>query len=319
MVTSNKMRSFYREAQGSLTSTALEKMSFDTGSARPGLCKDRSTIVDYWTKHNSNTLETLNNMNDNNLCLSLKQQEKFFMLKDKIMKWTLSQPEKTKLLYGFPPGLYAIPINDKYGFRHIFKNGGKTANIITKNRHIEKADFGSRKLFATVRDPIEHFLSGWSECGMRSENPKDPAFATNLKVDNRVKNWLQCVKRSTLKGEYRRPCKCSKHSYPQINFLLDIPGKNIDPNLHLIGDIQELPQLIEMVGLKYDKATIPERKVDVEKAKKFPTDKTLLSDKTIQGICNFVILDYYFFDFVPPEVCRDQIKADIASIAKVTL
>ena len=81
---------------------------------------------------------------------------------------------------------------------------------------------------STVRDPIGHFLSGWAECGFRLTRPNaDPAFANHpalnmdLGVNEKVQNWVKCVQGSTLKGENVHPCKCSKHSYPQANLLLE--------------------------------------------------------------------------------------------------
>jgi len=204
-------------------------------------------------------------------------------------------------------------------------------NAITRNAHIEKKDFGGQKLFTTVRDPIDHFLSGWAECGFRSMRPNAdpafknyPAFNMDLGIDEQVQSWVKCVQGSTLKGDNVLPCKCSKHSYPQANFLLENDGQKyiIDPLIDLVGDLKDLPRLVEMTGFGYGRPILPKGRdssMNLLKIEKFPRDKTLLSDETLQRICDFVILDYYFFDYKPPEICRDQIEADIASIEKVSL
>ncbi len=261
-------------------------------------------------------------MMEKKLCLSFNHQNEFMLRKDKVLRWVQTQPKKRHLLGDVGVKLFAVVINDQYAFRHIFKNGGTTVTKITKNKHAKYGHLGNRKLFATVRDPIDHFLSGWAECGFRSKNPdEDPSFAMNVDLDERIQNWLKHVQR--IMSQTNKTNYCVKHSYPQTNFIIDTNNPmSIDPNIEFVGDLKELPGLLEMVGLKYKKRRFPEARAasgNLVKMKKYPTDKTKLSEETIKLICEFVILDYYLFAFEPPKVCRDQVLLDIKRIDKMSL
>ncbi len=262
-----------------------------------------------------------------NLCQSLKQQKKFFKVKDKAIKWIHSQGDekKRKLLYGPPgTGLFAVALNKKFAFRHIFKSGGSTVLQVTKGVHINKDEVGKRSLITVVRDPIDHFLSGWAECGSRSKDPQDDeSFSpNNVKLGKKARSWMDHIQTCLSKPPKERgdECVCAQHSHPQANFLLNPNGgMTIDPKVEFVGDISEIHGMLKMVGLKYDetKETHARSASDSPvKVKKFHVDKHMLSKIALLRICQFVILDYYLFDFKPPNVCRDQVAKHIAMIKK---
>ncbi len=271
------------------------------------------------------TIQQLKRMAKNNLCLSFKQQKKFFELKDNAIKWVKSQQDKsTSLLYG-PPGmnLFAVVLNDKYAFRHIFKNGGTTVNKVTKRGHIKADELGNRSLVAVVRDPIDHFLSGWAECGSRTSNPEeDQSFSPDVRPGKRAQYWLYKIQSclSTKKKKLGADCTCIQHSFPQANFLLDPNGGQlIDPKIEMIGDLNEIHSFLKMVGLKYDSSTQPRARYasnDPVKANMFHWEKKKLSKTVIRRICEFVILDYYLFDFKPPGICRDLVASHLAMMTQ---
>ena len=273
-------------------------------------------------------VQKLTTMAEQNLCLSFKQQKKFFQVKDKVIKWIHKQTRvKQKLLYG-PPGkkTFAVILNEKYAFRHIYKNGGTTVSAVTKREQIKKDELGDRSLVTVVRDPIDHFLSGWAECGSRSDNIKeDKSFSPEIKLGKRLQFWLyhleDCLSRPP--KERGEKCLCGQHSYPQSNFLLNPQGgKMIDPNIEFIGDIREIHGMLQLTGLKYDQSKVPRARFARDnplKNDKFNWDKKSLSRNTLLHICEFVILDYYLFDFKPPGICRKQVKLHIAMIEKTAL
>ncbi len=285
----------------------------------------------YMYENNENSTSTIKKelqyMFDNNMCLSLKQQSKFFTVKDKVIAWVNSQSVNADtdtdadedLLYpsGRAKNFYAINVNGtNYAYRHIYKNGGTTVEKLTGNKHTSSEDLGNGTMvFATVRDPIDHFLSGWAECGIRAKIPyENPKLALNVDFDKRVQNWLKYI-RGNKKG-------CVLHSHPQANYLLDVHNSrnSFDPRIKLLGDLKELNGLINAVGFTSND-TMHSRTYASNplKIKRYPNDKTLLSDETLLLICNYVRLDYYLFDFTPPNVCRNQIESDMEMIEKMSL
>ena len=174
-----------------------------------------------------------------------------------------------------------------------------------------------------VRDPINHFLSGWSECGAREEEEYSPSKS----VDERVYNYLQnkiIPMADILRGEPGDAyCgECALHSMPQANFLMgwrELTGL-VSPQLEFVGAMKELEGVLGMLGFEYD----PTRKKgrvyadDNDLKEKFPRDISLLSDKTLRAICDFVAVDYFLWDYEPPEACRDvpslQVKEDLTEV-----
>eukprot|EP00551_Chaetoceros_affinis_P013729 CAMPEP_0203692404 /NCGR_PEP_ID=MMETSP0091-20130426/4564_1 /ASSEMBLY_ACC=CAM_ASM_001089 /TAXON_ID=426623 /ORGANISM="Chaetoceros affinis, Strain CCMP159" /LENGTH=422 /DNA_ID=CAMNT_0050563205 /DNA_START=46 /DNA_END=1314 /DNA_ORIENTATION=+ len=280
-------------------------------------------------------VDILNLMAEKDLCLSFKQQKKLFTLKDKVFAWIHGQPKvEQKLLYG-PPGdnLYGVVLNDKYVFRHIFKNGGTTVNAITNSSHIKYDELeGTPSLITTVRDPIDHFMSGWAECGFRTADPTQYTyFSPENDLSMRVRSWLKFTRNcEKTQPAYRdKSCACSKHSFPQANFLLDPKTrkkedwhdnsmKALEPNLEMVGDLREIHGMMEMAGLKYDNHTIKIRSSSKNpvKVRNFGWDKNMLGRKLLRKVCEYVILDYYLFDFEPPAGCRDLVEKHMTLIEK---
>ena len=104
---------------------------------------------------------------------------------------------------------------------------------------------------------------------------------------------------------------------PQANFLFANDDEyEIDPKLDIVGDLKELPGLLELVGFSYNTSMSIGRNSTENRIKEvdFPNDKSSLSKSTIQNICKYLELDYLLFDFEPPAACRDQIILDIKNM-----
>lgn len=219
------------------------------------------------------------------LQLSRRQQAKFDSQKGRLMDVFPNKNERrfqTRLdLWG------ANIINDEYAYIHIFKNGGTTIASQTGRDHtpIQNRQVLSRKWFTFVRDPIEHFLSGWSECGNRyregrlkklrdeqeqqqSKNTTTTTTTTTTRTnhnkddepipqelledyDTRIRKWLEKVRKMARPGH---EFWCQTHSFPQVNSLLGVLG-TIPNRLEIVGDLQELPAVLKLlIGFEYNAA-----------------------------------------------------------------
>jgi hypothetical protein len=144
-----------------------------------------------------------------------------------------------------------------------------------------------------VRDPIGHFLSGWAECGDRENITSQDSY------DTRIQDWL---KRVNKKNRYW----CAVHSLPQANFMFNASG-DVDSRLVLVGDLQQLPDVLGLVGFEFNFTKKRGRNAGTNSFKKkhYPSRKDLISNATMRDICDFVAIDFFLFDFEPPEACKD--------------
>ena len=307
--------------------------------------------------HLSNTttiIPHLQTMCTENMPLSFRQQARFFSVQNEVLDLLRSSPQGMSTLmhdHELDTRYFAIPLNQRYAFRHIFKNGGTTVRFQVDMQQPDDDEFdddaldhdeyyateeeiisNNQALIATVRDPIDHFLSGWSECGKRK--PYYFNKTLNDTYDSRIGGWLSLVESDPCSWN-TSICICRRHSLPQAKFLLTrqrheqqqqqqqqqqqslfhslllpSPGNNmtiIDPKIEIIGHMNELPKLLTTLANFTFNPMIYNGRVaseDATKAKYFPKRKELLSDTTILRLCDFLALDYYFFDFEPPAICH---------------
>jgi len=173
-----------------------------------------------------------------------------------------------------------------------------------------------RNLITAVRDPIDHFLSGWAECGVR--RVKEITSIRNREYDQRIRDWLFVVKQPICNAS-SRACGLRTHSFPQSSFLLTSNRTNtteVEPMINIIGDLTELQHLLEFVGFQFN----PSKKIgrnyssNTKVSKTYPRQKYLLSNSTLRELCKFLELDYYLFDFEPPVVCLDILENEFLSV-----
>ncbi len=200
-------------------------------------------------------------------------------------------------------------VNEEYAYIHIFKNGGTTIEVQTGHDHtsIRDPQVQKRKWFTFVRDPIDHFLSGWAECFHRMQFEKNHTVSLPINTtveesyDLRVNEWIDAV---TALARPDIKAACEIHSFPQANSLLD-PGGHIPTQLEIVGDLSELPAILAQVRFNYNPTIESGRNSTANSYLQtfFPKRKDWLSYKTKRRLCHFLAMDYFLFDFEMPPAC----------------
>lgn len=235
-------------------------------------------------------------------------------------------------------------------YLHIFKNGGTTIRAQTKQDHIslkrvlEELPAAQQAMwFTSVRDPIDHFLSGWAEVGNNLRkarlrqaglDPENTPFTPSERVpslllhadyDTRIQQWLQAVQRalqvgpqymSRQRGNTTTTAAVVKpkwhkevHSAPQVNFMLNPQGR-IWSQLQIVGDLHDLQPLLQTVfEFPWDSSLGSGRNASSNLFLQtyYPRDILgHLSNETLRQICDFVAMDYYLLDFDLPPACHDM-------------
>ena len=309
----------------------------------------------------------------NNLSKSIGHMERFLQRKDHIhlvedQHRYISQVKSTAGIQ-FPNLLSLnlwndtttnnIPTNTKLAYLHIFKSGGTTIvgqvqeyyrgrgkKGVVGQRSMEYFEQNNYLFFTLVRDPIDHFLSGWSECmyrrypeeskaiqAMNMNKAKDAAADTTMEQNEKlqyvlyneqIRKYLKQTKQATKEQSgYISPCET--HSFPQINFLLTnhtsttITNPNPNHNNHifrndliLVGELVEIESILKDIlhFSKYYNSSNTGRIASENnvKSKYFPSKRNWLSNSTLIVICHFVLYDYYFFNYTLPQVCQKELS-----------
>lgn len=159
------------------------------------------------------------------LILSLKQQKSYFERKEHVLSWLTNHKDAGKRrMLDFvgvsAASCFAVILNERYAYRHIYKTGGTTVERQAGRKQVSASEYGNRLLMATVRDPIDHFLSGWAECGVRGKIRQENN--TDAEYDARVFAWLNAVRNHQYSWykNGRKRLRCENHSFPQANYLL---------------------------------------------------------------------------------------------------
>lgn len=89
--------------------------------------------------------------------------------------------------------------------------------------------------------------------------------------------------------------------------MIDENG-HIDHHVKLVGDLHEMGAVLEIAGFHNYTDSVKGRdsSANAVKAEYFPSRRDLLQDQTILELCEFLALDYFLFDFEPPEICVQE-------------
>mmetsp|Transcript_2730 Transcript_2730/g.4676 ORF Transcript_2730/g.4676 Transcript_2730/m.4676 type:complete len:208 (-) Transcript_2730:816-1439(-) len=174
---------------------------------------------------------------------------------------------------------------------------------------------------SVVRDPMEHFLSGWAECGARFPTLARRTFHdrnngvryNTTTYDQRIQDWIVLTKETIFftqkcSDKERMYCWCAIHSQPQANAVVMDNNGTVYPQLKVIGHLKELSDLVQTIvpDFGFNKSLPNGRDSAQDKIKQehFPTRVDWLSNETLILLCDLLALDYFLFDFEKPKACQ---------------
>lgn len=240
---------------------------------------------------------------------SARHQQKFLARKHQVV-----DDFNRTVRYQSDLGAYAaVILSESFAFLHVWKCGGSTVVALLGDQvSLNDTDVQDRQWVGFVRDPIDRFLSAWAECGFRQLDEAENGEYQKLEhhtvlnwisgeYDFRVRAFLYEVKDFT----FPEPkLTCYTHAHPQANSMMNRQGE-IDDHVAIIGDLKELPSVLEIAGFDGFQEGTNDRSAAFNKIKMdlFPARRDLLQDTTVLELCEFYALDYYLFDFDPPEIC----------------
>lgn len=245
-------------------------------------------------------------MEERSLDRSFAHQVKFLEQKDKLADFF---PRRQR--FSAHTGQFAaVSLTEEFSYLHVWKSGGTTVQLqpgASKQRALQHPDIVDSSLLTFIRDPIDHFLSGWAEASMRiHENAETtPPAWKEEGYSERIDKYLEEVKHAAFHGNKRKAAMSAyTHSFPQANFLIRPMTGGVNEKVQIIGDISEMQQIMDLVGFDHD-PEIHGRNSASNTLKKthFPVRKELISDEVMLKICKFVAMDYFLFEFDPPAVC----------------
>jgi hypothetical protein len=81
----------------------------------------------------------------------------------------------------------------------------------------------------------------------------------------------------------------------------------IQGKLEIVGDLREMPGVLMLADFDYNVTIQTGRNAEeaLIKQQYYPKRKDLISKYTMREICKLVAVDYFLFDFEPPNVCSD--------------
>lgn len=237
---------------------------------------------------------------------SVGHMEQFFARRDQIAERFPEEMRYQPVRRAFA----AIIISDSFAFLHVWKCGGTTVEKLTEagQMKIGSQEVRDRKWVALVRDPIDRFLSAWAECGVRLYENEitfdgfESMSALNWldgEYDFRVRAFLREVQ------DYLPPARsCHTHAFPQANYMINSKG-NIDKHVTIVGDLSEMRESLELASLRIgpEDLVVRDASEDLVKNHFFQSRREELSNQTLVELCRFLAMDYFLFNFVPPEAC----------------
>jgi len=217
-------------------------------------------------------------------------------------------------------GMFGHKVTQSWGYKHIWKSGGTTI-AKTLGPRARKFDEATRKeltrYFTMVRDPLDHYISGFQETIKRTIDkwgnfkPTEPLL--NMTVPEAFKAFtervLDHIVRDGEKAPRRPRCKvCHEgHSFPQTRFFFTNTREFLH-EIQYVGHMYEMCAIFRKVigreDLRIKKANVA---MD-DKVKKYWSIRIEEVDaETMEKVCKIIAVDYCVFGFDYPERCKAEV------------
>lgn len=137
--------------------------------------------------------------------------------------------------------------SDEWTYIHVLKAGGTTveSQCLDGNASMHSDVYKTHKLFTFVRDPIDHYISGYKECADR----RAPRHFKFLDKNQSLRLWIN-----------QKSHWCFQHSVPQIEYLLyrSEPLRFLD-HISFVGDMKDLKAFFIQQGLPWKDENVQRR------------------------------------------------------------
>eukprot|EP00562_Extubocellulus_spinifer_P009833 CAMPEP_0178504092 /NCGR_PEP_ID=MMETSP0696-20121128/18402_1 /TAXON_ID=265572 /ORGANISM="Extubocellulus spinifer, Strain CCMP396" /LENGTH=356 /DNA_ID=CAMNT_0020133291 /DNA_START=332 /DNA_END=1401 /DNA_ORIENTATION=- len=184
-------------------------------------------------------------------------------------------------------------VAQNWTYLHVMKAGGTTAfNQCGFSTVPEESKrwgplraewmYRTSQVFTFVRDPVDHFLSGYKECAS-SRQPSSFPWPNKLTPagDDDILLWLHTLGHRNHTNRLKNPLKvfyCFLHSVPQIEFFLFhdddgvlearnniVPSTDILPHVRFVGDMRDIQEFYQRTGLPWNDTKTNKRNHAIKK------------------------------------------------------
>ena len=200
----------------------------------------------------------------------------------------------------------ALP--EGWRYQHVYKAGGTSVES-TFGGHVRNCSSAYHSVFATVRSPVSHWLSGYHEAMMRLKrggylNRSGPYHESHPLYRLAIADMDRLERvRATLDYLQQRPEQLKQRAYAEFHFEPAVRSlitkeangtHRILPGLAVVIEISQVGGLFN-VTLAHSRSArgYPE----------FSAKEPELSETQMVQLCNFMIVDYCCLSYQLPDVC----------------
>mmetsp|Transcript_33991 Transcript_33991/g.81693 ORF Transcript_33991/g.81693 Transcript_33991/m.81693 type:complete len:451 (+) Transcript_33991:174-1526(+) len=262
---------------------------------------------------------------------SLRQNRSFFRSLPCIMEWI----NTSRRLYHHE---MVGDCSEEWAYMHVLKAGGTTVqrqcNTSSFAVGFENPVFLTHKLFTFVRDPIDHFIAGFKESASRpggsSYQPTNESISRYLERRLSNSNFQHSIpqiefliyhpppprrnnnnRNLPIMSRRRRPTTTTRPPPDDDDdddmLLPDTSPERYLKRIKFVGEMKDMEKFMKHQQLPWNETLVEKRHYETKR--RFDGLRNKLSMDVVEKICEYKMIDYCFFDFNPPDVCRHMVES----------